>query len=75
MTTSTKLDNDLVGKDVNIKMYTSAIGSLLYLTDSRLDILFIIRMYAMYQYCTKKSHLEAFKRILKYLKETQNIGL
>lgn len=69
MTTSTKLDNDLEAKEVNIKRYTSSIGGLLYLTDSRLDILFTIRMCVMYQSCIKKSYLGAIKRILNILRE------
>ncbi|XP_074578540.1 secreted RxLR effector protein 161-like [Curcuma longa] len=75
MATNTKLDSDPEGKDVDPKLYRSAIGSLLYLTASRPDILFAVGMCARYQSCAKESHLSAVKRILRYLKGTQNVGL
>ena len=40
MSTATKLDEDKPGKKVDITMYRGMIGSLLYLTTSRLDIMF-----------------------------------
>lgn len=42
MSTSSKLDSDEQGKSVDIKLYRSMIGSLLYLTASGLDIIFSI---------------------------------
>ena len=42
MTTTTKLDKDDQGKSVDIKLYRSMIGSLLYLTASRPDIMFSV---------------------------------
>lgn len=56
---------------VNQTMYTGIIGSLLYVTPSRPDIVFNIGMCARFEACPKKSHLKAAKKILKYLK---NIG-
>ena len=75
MATNTKLDKDIEGKEVDSKVYRSAIGSLLYLTASRPDILFAVGICARYQSCAKESHLSAVKRILRYLKGTQNVGL
>jgi len=51
------------------------IGSLLYLTASRPDIMLIVCLCARYQANTKESHLSAVKRIIKYLKGTTNVGL
>src|ERR1044072_9231327 len=51
------------------------IGSLLYLTASRLDIMLSVCLCARYQSCPKESHLVFVKRILKYLKGTSCVGL
>lgn len=51
------------------------IGSLLYLTASRLDIMFSVCLCARFQSCPKESHLTAVKRILRYLVGTTALGL
>ena len=51
------------------------IGSLLYLTASKLDIMFTVCLCARYQSCPKKSHLLVVKIIFRYLKDTPNLGL
>ena len=51
------------------------IGALLYLTASRPDIIFSIYMCARFQSDHKESYLNAVKKILKYLKDTQTLGL
>ncbi|XP_016491764.1 secreted RxLR effector protein 161-like [Nicotiana tabacum] len=51
------------------------IGSLLYLTTSRPDIVFSMGLCARLQSNSKESHLKAAKRILRYLKGTQNLVL
>ncbi|XP_043717696.1 secreted RxLR effector protein 161-like [Telopea speciosissima] len=56
-------------------MYGSMIGSLLYLTASRLDILQVVCMVACYQANPKESHVAAVKRIFRYLRETMEHGL
>ena len=58
-----------------IKNSRGIIDSLLYLTDSRLDIIFSVCLCARVQACPKKSHLSAIKRIFRYLIGTQNLGL
>ncbi|KAI3681450.1 hypothetical protein L6452_36246 [Arctium lappa] len=68
MATGTLLDADLYGKSVYQKVYRSMIGSLLYLTASRPDIMFATCFCARYQANPKESHLFAVKRILRYLK-------
>ena len=49
MSTLTKLDNDEGGKPVDIKLYRSMIGSLLYLTTSRPNIMFSVCLCARFQ--------------------------
>ena len=54
---------------VNQTMYREIIGSLLYLTASRPDIVYSVGMCARFQACPRDSHLKATKRILRYLKK------
>ena len=51
------------------------IGSLLYLTASRHDILFSVCLCARFQSDPRESHLTAVKKIFKYLKGTTNLSL
>ena len=51
------------------------IGSLLYLTASRPDIMFSVGLFARFQSNPKESHLTAVKRILRYISGTKNLGL
>jgi hypothetical protein len=75
MPTNGHLDLDTKGKVVDIKVYRSMIGSLLYLCASRLDIMLSVCMCARFQANPKESHLTAVKRILRYLVHTPNLGL
>nr|GEV05076.1 putative ribonuclease H-like domain-containing protein [Tanacetum cinerariifolium] len=56
------------GKDVELHLYRSMIGSLMYLTTSRPDIMFAVCAYARHQVAPKECHLHAVKRIFRYLK-------
>ncbi|KAI3707390.1 hypothetical protein L6452_25856 [Arctium lappa] len=69
------LNKDLSGKPVNVTAYRGMIGSLLYLTASRPDIMYSTCLCARYQSEPKESHLIAVKRIFRYLKGTPNLGL
>ena len=75
MATSTKLDSDEQGKPVDTRKYRGMIGSLLYLTASRPDIMFSVCLCARFQANPKESHLSAVKRIFRYLKGTSSVGL
>ena len=66
MSPITKLDKNEKQKDVNQKLYRDMIGSLLYLTASRPDIMFCICLCARFQACPKESHLIALKCIFRY---------
>jgi hypothetical protein len=63
------------GAKVDQKLYRGMIGSLLYLTASRPDILFSVCLCARFQSDPRESHLIAVKRIFRYLKGTTNLGL
>ena len=73
--TNGNLDSDACGNMTNQNLYHSMIGSLLYVTASRADVMFIVCMCARFQASPRESHLKATKRILRYLKHTQNVGL
>ncbi|GJT93212.1 retrovirus-related pol polyprotein from transposon TNT 1-94 [Tanacetum coccineum] len=75
MVERTKLDEDLSGIPVDQTQYRSMIGSLMYLTASRPDLVFAVCMCARYQSKPTKRHLEAIKRVFRYLQGTINMGL
>ncbi|GJV24752.1 putative ribonuclease H-like domain-containing protein [Tanacetum coccineum] len=61
--------------DVDVHLYRSMIGSLMYLTASRPDIIFVVCACARFQVTPKTSHLLAIKRIFRYLKGKPNLCL
>nr|GEZ58866.1 putative ribonuclease H-like domain-containing protein [Tanacetum cinerariifolium] len=63
------------GEDVDVHIYRSMIGSLMYLTSLRPDIIFVVCAYARFQVTPKASHLHAVKRIFRYLKGKPYVGL
>jgi len=69
------MDVDEAGQQVDSTKYRGLIGSLIYLTTSRLDIQFRVCLCASFQSNPKETHYKAAKRILKYLKGTINVGL
>nr|KYP75565.1 Retrovirus-related Pol polyprotein from transposon TNT 1-94 [Cajanus cajan] len=72
---SCNLDLDEKGIVVDNSKYKGIIGSLLYLTASRPDIMFVVCLCARFQANPKESHMKSVKRILKYLRGTKNVGL
>ena len=75
MSTIVKFDADEKRKSLIIIVYRGMVGLLLYLTTSRLDIMFATCLCARFQANSKKSHLIAIKRIIRYLKCTQNLEI
>jgi hypothetical protein len=67
MGTNGHLDLDMRGKSIDQKVYRSMIGSLLYLCESRPDIMLSVCMCARFQANPKEVHLRAVKRIMRYL--------
>ncbi|GKB03099.1 uncharacterized mitochondrial protein-like protein [Tanacetum coccineum] len=64
-----------LGKDVDVHLYRSMIGCLMYLTASRPDIMFAVCLCARFQVTPKVSHMHAVKRIFRYLKHQPKLGL
>ncbi|GJW38116.1 retrovirus-related pol polyprotein from transposon TNT 1-94 [Tanacetum coccineum] len=75
VSTETKLTRDEEGESVDNTKYRGMIDSLLYLTASRPDIMFIFCLCARFQEDPKTSNLEAVKHIFRYIKGTTHLGL
>ncbi|GJS19611.1 putative ribonuclease H-like domain-containing protein [Tanacetum coccineum] len=75
METNKALTKDEDGEDVDVHLNRSMIGSLMYLTSSRPDIMFSVCACSRFQVQPKVSHLNAVKRIFRYLKGQPNLGL
>ncbi|GKC03652.1 retrovirus-related pol polyprotein from transposon TNT 1-94, partial [Tanacetum coccineum] len=75
MVEKNKLDEDLQGTPVDATLYHGMIGSLMYLTSSRPDLIYAVCLCARYQAKPTEKHLNAVKRIFRYLKGTINMGL
>ena len=74
MVVDCKLSKDDPSPDVDQRTYRSMIGSLLYITTSRPDIMQVVGMVGRFQFAPKQSHLAVIKRIFKYLKGTMTYG-
>ncbi|GKE66063.1 hypothetical protein Tco_1520224 [Tanacetum coccineum] len=70
-----KLDEDPLGILVNQTRFRSMVSSLMYLTASRPNLVFVVCMCARYNASPTKKHLKALKRVFRYLRGTINWGL
>ncbi|GKE49188.1 retrovirus-related pol polyprotein from transposon TNT 1-94, partial [Tanacetum coccineum] len=75
METQKPLLKDEHGEEVDVHLYRSMIGSLMYLTSSRPNIMFAVCACARYQVNPKMSYLHVVKRIFRYLKGQTKLGL
>jgi hypothetical protein len=75
MVTECKLSKFDDTKDVGKTIYRSMIGSLLYATATRPDIMHAVCQVGRFQASQKTSHLLAVKRIFRYLKGKKEYGL
>nr|GEW83252.1 uncharacterized mitochondrial protein AtMg00810-like [Tanacetum cinerariifolium] len=75
METHKTLLKDEKGEDVDEHLYRSMIGSLIYLTSSRPDIMFAVCACARFQVNPKILHLHVVKMIFRYLKGQPKLGL
>ncbi|GJS91216.1 ribonuclease H-like domain-containing protein [Tanacetum coccineum] len=73
--TNKALIKDEEAENVDVHLYRSMIGSLMYLTASRPDIMFVVCACARFQVTPKTSHLHVVKRIFRYLKGQPKLGL
>ncbi|GKD54865.1 retrovirus-related pol polyprotein from transposon TNT 1-94, partial [Tanacetum coccineum] len=75
MVEKNKLDEDLQGTPVDATLYRGMIGSLMYLTSSRPDLIYVVCLCTRYQAKPTEKHLNAVKWIFRYLKGTISMGL
>ncbi|GKA62275.1 hypothetical protein Tco_0761794 [Tanacetum coccineum] len=75
MSTEIKLTKDDEDDSVDCTKYQGMIGSLLYVTTSRPDIMFSVCFCARFQENPKITHLEAVKRVFRYIRGTIHLGL
>lgn len=75
MVTGCKLSKDDESKEADQKLYRSMIGSLLYVTATRPDVMQAVGQVARFQAAPKEAHVLAVKRIFRYLKGTTDLGL
>ncbi|GKA48366.1 hypothetical protein Tco_0741324, partial [Tanacetum coccineum] len=75
MDTEKPLLKDSNGDDVDVHLYRLMIGSLMYLTSSRPDIMFAVCACARFQVTPKVLHSHVVKRIFRYLKGQPKLGL
>ncbi|GKF64772.1 hypothetical protein Tco_0188220, partial [Tanacetum coccineum] len=67
-----KLDEDPLGIPVDQTRFRRMVGSLMYLTASIPNLVFVVCMCARYQASPTKKHLEALKQVFRYLRGTIN---
>ena len=75
LSTTTKLDLDSQSPKVNETTFRGMVGSLMYLTASRPDILFATSLCARFQCDPRETHVTIIKRIFRYLKGSENLCL
>ncbi|GKD64910.1 putative ribonuclease H-like domain-containing protein [Tanacetum coccineum] len=73
--TQKPLVKDEEASDVDVHLYRSMIGSLMYLTASRPDIMFAVCACSRFQVTPKTSYVSDVKRIFRYLKGKPKLGL
>nr|GEW07367.1 hypothetical protein [Tanacetum cinerariifolium] len=73
--TQKPLVKDEEAADVDVHLYRSMFGSLMYLTASRPDIMFAVYACSRFQVTPMTSHLQVMKRIFRYLKGQPKLGL
>ncbi|KAI5332975.1 hypothetical protein L3X38_023104 [Prunus dulcis] len=70
-----KLAKDDGSGAANEEQYRSIVGSLLYLTATRPDIMYASSLLARFMHCPTNRHYETAKRVLRYIKGTLDYGL
>ncbi|GAA0187557.1 transmembrane signal receptor [Lithospermum erythrorhizon] len=75
MTTGFKLNQDKGGRPVNDTQYKELVGSLMYLTNTRPDIMHATCLISRYMSSPTELHMQAAKRVLRYLKGTMQLGI
>jgi hypothetical protein len=75
METKLKLPVDTSSELVDATLYRHIIGSLMYLTNTRPDICFVVNTLSQYLIEPRRVHLVVVKHVMRYLKGTLDYGL
>ena len=75
MTTNLKLLNDDSSEIVDVTLYRQITGSLMYTTNTRLDICFVVNTLSQYMVNPRHIHLVGEKHVMRYLEGTLDYGL
>ena len=75
MKTNLKLLNDDTSEAIVTTLYIHIIGSMMYLTNTRPDICFVVNTLSQYMVNPKHIHLVGAKHVMRYLKGTLDYGL
>lgn len=75
MVPGSKVDMDENGERIDETFYKQIIGSLMYITTTRPDLQFTVSLLSRYMSRPTKLHLQAVKRVLRYLKGTMDYGI
>lgn len=70
-----KLSKEDSSKDFDPSLYKSIVGSLMYLTATRPDIMYAVSLISRFMERPKEAHWQAAKRILRYVKGTKRFGI
>eukprot|EP00253_Pinus_taeda_P031819 PITA_31819 len=70
-----KLRKEDCSNNVNLTLYKSMIGSLMYLATNRADIMYAVSLVSRFMETPKETHWQAMKRILRYVNGTKHYGI
>jgi len=70
-----KLSKDEDGVRIDSTLYKQIVGSLMYLTATCPDITFVVSLISGYMEHPTEIHLQAAKRVLRYVKGTSSLGV
>lgn len=70
-----KLSKEDYSGNVNMKLYKSMIGSFMYLTATRPDIIYVVSLVSKFMETPMETHWQATKRILRYVDGTKHYGI
>ena len=68
-----KLSKEVCSKNVNLTLYKSMVGSLMYLTATRPDIMHVVSLISRFK--ATETHWKASKRLLRYVNGTKGFGI
>ncbi|CAM9000596.1 unnamed protein product [Rhodiola kirilowii] len=75
MVPGTKLSKEEGGKEADATTFKQLIGSLMYLTHTRPDVMYVVCFLSRFMAAPREAHMLALKRVIRYVKGTVELGL